>query len=176
MPRTVIDCARHLSEWEMDVLLDSAIRRGMPRSIFRSRMEAICVSGRPGGRLIKKIVAERDTEQGLTHSAFERLLLRTIKKARLPMPVCQWPYVDGDFRAYIDLAYPELGIAIEADGYRWHDGRRAFEADRKRASELASRGWRVIHVTWLQLKYDSEAVVTTLERALRTPALVQLRA
>jgi very-short-patch-repair endonuclease len=139
-------------------------------------MEAICVPGRPGGRLIKKIVSERETEQGLSDSAFERLLLRTIKRAQLPVPVCQWPCVDRDFCAFIDLAYPELGIAIEADGYRWHDGRQAFEADRKRASELASRGWRVIQVTWLQLKYDPEALVTRLDRALRTPPLAQLRA
>lgn len=176
MPRTVIDCARVLPEHDTDVVLDSAIRQGMRRSVFLSRMEAICVGGRPGGRLIRKLVGERETEQGLTGSAFERSLLRAIKKAGLPMPVCQWPCVDAGFHAYIDLAYPEFGIAIEADGYRWHDGRRAFEADRRRVSELASRGWRVIHVTWLRLKYEPEAVVAGIQRALRTPALVQLRA
>lgn len=175
MPRTVIDCARHLSEEEMDVLLDSAIRRGMRRRTFMSRMAEICVPGRPGGRLVRKLVSERETEQGLTGSAFERLILRTIKWAGLPMPVCQWPCADKGFKAYIDFAYPEMGIAIEADGYRWHDGRQAFESDRRRMSELASRGWRVISVTWTQLKYDSVGVTTRLERALRTPPLVQLR-
>lgn len=116
MPRTVIDCARVLPEHDTDVVLDSAIRQGMRRSVFLSRMQAICVGGRPGGSLIRKLVGERETEQGLTGSAFERALLRAIKQARLPMPVCQWPCVDAGFQAYIDLAYPEFGIAIEADG------------------------------------------------------------
>ncbi|MQA99275.1 MAG: hypothetical protein GEU78_03130 [Actinobacteria bacterium] len=175
MPRTVIDCARRLSEQETDALLDSAIRRGMKRSLFIERMEALCVPGRPGGRLIRKLVAEREAEQGLTGSAFERLMLRAIKQDGLPIPVCQWPCVDGSFAAYIDLAYPEFGIAIEADGYRWHDGRRAFESDRKRVSELASRGWRVLQVTWLQLKYEPTTVMARLRRALDTPPLTQFR-
>jgi hypothetical protein len=109
MPRTVIDCARRLTERETDILLDSAIRRGMFRSVFLSRMEAVCVPGRPGGRLIRRLVSERETEQGLTGSAFERLLLRTIKRAHLPTPVSQWPCIDHEFRAYIDSLIQSWG-------------------------------------------------------------------
>jgi very-short-patch-repair endonuclease len=103
------------------------------------------------------------------------VLLHSLKQARLSMPACQWPCLDEGFTAYIDFAYPEHGLAIEADGYRWHSGRHAWEADRKRMSELASRGWRVIQVTWIQLKYEREAVIDRIRRALATPALVQLR-
>ncbi|MGH2807044.1 MAG: DUF559 domain-containing protein, partial [Actinomycetota bacterium] len=69
----------------------------------------------------------------------------------------------------------EFGIAIEADGYRWHDGRVGFERDRLRTSELGSRGWRVLQVTWLQLKYDRAGVLARIRRALDTPAVVELR-
>lgn len=175
MPRSVIDCARFLAEQQLDVLLDSAIRSGMGKQLLLDRMDELCVPGRPGSRSIRKLVAERETEQGLTGSAFERVLLRSLRQARLPMPVCQWPCLDDDFAAYIDFAYPEHGVAIEADSYRWHSGRHAWEADRKRTSELSSRGWRVIQVTWIQLKYEPEAVIDRIRRALATPALVQFR-
>jgi very-short-patch-repair endonuclease len=175
MPRTIIDCARSLPEQELDVLLDSAIRSGMAKQLFLDRMDALCVPGRRGSGAIRRLIAEREAEQGLTGSAFERVLLHSLKQARLSMPACQWPCLDEGFTAYIDFAYPEHGVAIEADGYRWHSGRHAWEADRKRTGELASRGWRVIQVTWIQLKYEREAVIDRIRRALATPGLVQLR-
>ena len=76
--------------------------------------------------------------------------------------------MDG-FAARIDFAYPDHALAIEADGYRWHQGRAAWERDRTRTSELASRGWRVLQVTWLQLKHRPDEVIARIERALRTP-------
>ena len=102
-------------------------------------------------------------------------MLRELRKSGLPLPVCQHPVINESITAYIDFAYPEFGIAIEADGYRWHDGRTAFERDRWRCSELASWGWRVIQVTWLQLKYDPEGVIQRVRRALHTPATAELR-
>jgi very-short-patch-repair endonuclease len=68
--------------------------------------------------------------------------------------------------ARVDFAYPHQGVIIEADGYRWHDGRSAWERDRLRVSELAARGWRVLLVTWLQLKYRVEDVIDRVRRAL----------
>jgi very-short-patch-repair endonuclease len=175
MPRTIIDLASMLPEEALDIALDSAIRAGMWRSTFRERFDALSTQRLPGLALLRRIVQERETEQGVTGSAFERRLLRLIKRSGLPLPVCQHPVRNESVTAFIDFAYPEFGIAIEADGYRWHDGRVAFERDRLRTSELASWGWRVIQVTWLQLKYHPVGVVRRIERALATPAIVELR-
>jgi predicted transcriptional regulator of viral defense system/very-short-patch-repair endonuclease len=175
MPRTIIDLAAILDEEALDIGLDSAIRRGMWRSTFLDRFADVSDGRRAGTRLLRRLIAERETEQGLTGSAFERLLLRHIKKGGLPTPVCQHPFSADGFSAFIDFAYPEFGIAIEADGYRWHDGRVPFEKDRVRVSELGSWGWRVIQVTWIQLKYRPADVLRRLHRALHTPALSSLR-
>lgn len=175
MPRTIIDLAAVLSEESLDIALDSAIRRGMPRHTFLERFEALSTPGRRGVATLRRLVAERETEQGLTGSAFERRLLRLIRRSGLPLPVCQHPVRNESITAFIDFAYPEFGIAIEADGYRWHDGRRAFEKDRVRTSELGNWGWRVLQVTWLQLKYNPEGVVQRIRRALATPATAELR-
>jgi very-short-patch-repair endonuclease len=163
---TVIDMAAISSEETVDLALDAAIRQGMSRHNFLRRLDELAAPGRNGIAVIKKLVAERVTEQGLTESPFERLLLRALRKAKLPMPVCQMDLGDGDLSARADFVYPDQRLVIEADGYRWHDGRAAFERDRLRFSELAARGWRVLLVTWLQLKYRVEEVIDRIRRAL----------
>jgi very-short-patch-repair endonuclease len=175
MPRTIIDLAAVLDEEPLDIALDSAIRMRMSRSRFLERFEEVAKDRPHGIRVLRKLIDERETEQGLTGSAFERRLLRLLRRGGLPLPVCQYEVERRNFKAFIDFAYPEFGIAVEADGYRWHDGRGAFERDRVRTSELGSLGWRVIQVTWLQLKYDPAGVLERIRRALDTPAIVALR-
>lgn len=175
MPRTVIDVASLMKEEALDIALDSAIRRGMPRDTFLARFVDLSRARPPGAALLRRLIEERETEQGLPGSAFERRLLRLIRKQGLPLPVSQYPVSTDTMRAFIDFAYPEFGIAIEADGYRWHGGRAAFERDRDRSSELASWGWRILQVTWLQLKYDPGRVAARIRRALSTPGVTFLR-
>jgi very-short-patch-repair endonuclease len=45
------------------------------------------------------------------------------------------------------MAYPNLMIAIEFDGYEHHGSRYRFDADRDRYTELSLAGWLVVHVT-----------------------------
>jgi predicted transcriptional regulator of viral defense system/G:T-mismatch repair DNA endonuclease (very short patch repair protein) len=166
MPRTVIDMAAVCGEEVVDIALDAAIRKGMSRQRFLERVDDLAAPGRNGIGTIKKLVAERVTEQGLTESPFERLLVRALRNARLPLPVCQGHLGDGGFSARVDFVYPDQRLVIEADGYRWHNGRAAWERDRLRISELAARGWRVLLVTWLQLKYRVDEVLDRIRRAL----------
>jgi very-short-patch-repair endonuclease len=162
MPRTVIDMAAVCREETVDIALDAAIRQGMSRRRFLNRVDDLAAPGGNGIAIIRKLVTERVAEQGLTESAFERLLMRELKKSRLPLPECQSPI--GEFR--VDFAYPEQRLVIEADGYRWHEGRAAWERDRLRISELAASGWQVLLVTWLQLKYRADEVIDRIRRAL----------
>ena len=166
MARKVIDMGAVCSEETVDIALDVAIRKGMSRRRFLNRLDGLAAPGRNGIGIIKKLVAERVTEQGLTESPFERLLLRALRKARLPLPACQVVPGDGDFSARVDFVYPDQRLVVEADGYRWHDGRVAWERDRARISELAARGWRVLLVTWLQLKYQVDEVIDRIRREL----------
>ena len=61
----------------------------------------------------------------------------------LPRPEAQW-VVDtrhGEFVARVDLAYPELKIAIEYDG-AWHWKQR--REDERRWARLRAEGWVVL--------------------------------
>jgi very-short-patch-repair endonuclease len=51
---------------------------------------------------------------------------------------------------------------VELDGYAVHGTRRSFEGDRERDRLLQARGWRVIRLTWRQLRDDPAAVARDL--------------
>ncbi len=74
--------------------------------------------------------------------------LRAIAAAGLPAPVQQHVVRRADGRiARIDLAYPDLWIAVELEGWAWHAHRGAFDEDRIRRNELTLLGWLVVQLT-----------------------------
>jgi len=48
----------------------------------------------------------------------------------------------------IDFAWPELLVAVEAEGFEWHGSRARRKADKIRVAALERLGWRVLVVTW----------------------------
>ena len=110
---------------------------------------------------------------GLTRSAAERLLLRLIAQAKLPLP-----RTNIRLHAYeVDALWPEHRIVVEVDSYAHHAGRWAFERDRVRDADLDLAGYRVLRITWRQLTREPHATVARLARALTLspPALPAAR-
>jgi very-short-patch-repair endonuclease len=66
--------------------------------------------------------------------------------------------------ARVDLALPELKIAIEYDG-RWHEGDRQRALDNERIARLRAAGWIVIIVT-AELLRDPRALVAAVAGAV----------
>ncbi len=79
----------------------------------------------------------------------------------------QYEVRDGSrFVARVDFAYPDHRVAIEADGFRYHDNRRGFDDERARGNQLEAMGWRVLRVTSKHLEQNPEGVVGWVGRAL----------
>jgi hypothetical protein len=57
-------------------------------------------------------------------------------------------------------------LVVEVDGYQFHGHRHSFESDRRRDQQLVAAGYRVIRVTWLQLRDQPVAVVASIAQAL----------
>ena len=57
-------------------------------------------------------------------------------------------------------------LAIETDGFEFHREREDFERDAAKLSFLATRGWRVIHVTSRQLRDAPETLERRIAQAL----------
>ncbi len=72
----------------------------------------------------------------------------------------------GHVMARVDLAFPELRIAIEYDG-AWHAEPGQFAKDRQRLNRLVAAGWRVIHVTAADLR-DPDALIARIRALIAT--------
>ncbi len=98
----------------------------------------------------------------LTRSELERLFLRLCRRHRLPQPE-----VNARVGPYeVDFLWRDRGLIVEADGFRHHSDRAAFEADRARDALLQSLGFRVLRFTYQQLSEDRSAVVAVLRPLL----------
>ncbi|MDX6607205.1 MAG: hypothetical protein QOD14_1745, partial [Solirubrobacterales bacterium] len=58
-------------------------------------------------------------------------------------------------------------LIAELDGYRAHQGRAAFEADRARDLRLKLLGYDVVRLTWRQLIAEPADIAATLRGLLR---------
>ncbi|HEU5002419.1 MAG TPA: DUF559 domain-containing protein, partial [Actinomycetota bacterium] len=104
--------------------------------------------------------------QAAAESTPEVLLERLMIAAGLPPPVRQFTLA-RDGRTYrVDLSYPELKLAIEFDGYRYHWGRKKWRQHLARSNVLMLLGWRVLHITWDDLVFHPEKVVAQVREAL----------
>lgn len=116
------------------------------RETFRGRIQQQ-LARRPdprgtvrGGRLLGLATGRADSPP-------ESWLLWAIVDLGFPPPESNWCVrsSDGRVRYRVDLAWPELRIAVEYDGYATHVDRHAEDA--ARAEDLRRRGWIVIRVT-----------------------------
>ena len=90
-----------------------------------------------------------------------------IMAARLPEPVVQFVVRRaGRFIGRVDLAYPELKIAIEYEGDGHRVDRRQWRSDIRRQRELEAAGWIVIRVTEADLADGGESLLRVLRRAV----------
>ncbi len=84
--------------------------------------------------------------------------------AGFPNPVTQHPILtlSGDLLYRLDLAWPELRIGVEYDGYEAHEGRDEYDAERDR--RLAGRSWSIIRARKEDLA-DPARVLAEIRRA-----------
>jgi very-short-patch-repair endonuclease len=69
--------------------------------------------------------------------------------------------------AYLDFAYPAAFLGLEADSYLHHSTRTAWSRDRVRNNELVALGWRVLPVTFTELKQAPSSVADQVRRCWR---------
>jgi very-short-patch-repair endonuclease len=66
-------------------------------------------------------------------------------------------------------------VIVELDGRAAHGTRSAFASDRERDRLLLLAGWRVVRITWRQLRDTPELIAADLRELLERPATSTLR-
>jgi very-short-patch-repair endonuclease len=103
-------------------------------------------------------IGDRGGAVDLTRSELERRFLRLCQGRRLPTPEVNARV--GSF--VVDFLWRDQRLIVETDGYRFHRGRWAFEADRARDIELKLRGYEVVRFTHRQVVHEAAGVAHTL--------------
>jgi very-short-patch-repair endonuclease len=163
--RTIADLAPVYPKAKVGRLLDYAQAE---RLVTRAEMEARA-TGRKHDDVLRELLDERPATPRPMGSEFEAALFRILLDAGLPLPVAQYGVLmpDGTY-VYVDFAYPDLLLILEADSYIWHVSLDAWRRDRERNSELVVMGWSILPITWDLVRFGAAEVARRVGRARKT--------
>jgi very-short-patch-repair endonuclease len=170
---TLIATAAVVRADRLSDIVDSALVQGLTRADrVLARLDRLGRRGRRNAGRLALLLEQRIGGARPHESRFERRLCSLLERRGLPRPEVQFEVrVGGRLVGRADLAYPELRVAIEADGYRWHGGRGAWERDLARRTALAAAGWLVLHFSWRDLAQRPGSVIATVRAALDSRGL-----
>jgi very-short-patch-repair endonuclease len=161
--RTLLDLAATASLRELEHAVNEA---RIARLLDRPSLDAL-VTASAGARGHAALRTVLSGGPGVTRSTMERRLLGLVRRAGLPRPRTNVKLLG---RHEVDALWPDRRVAVEVDGYAVHSGRDTFENDRRRDGDLLAAGYRILRVTWLQLRDEPEAVVARLAAVLARSA------
>lgn len=123
--------------------------------------------GRHGSVMLRTILAEEKQVWGVTREELEERFTAVLDATDLPRPRRNADLaVDGRFFE-VDCLWQAQRLIVELDGGSVHGTWRTSERDRARDRLLVADGWRVVRITWRQLRDDAPSVLADLRRLLR---------
>jgi len=153
--RTLIDIAPRLSDWQ----LEAAVNRADNHDLVDPECLADQVRHLPGstGAAALRALLEPSTFR-LTDSELERMLLRLVRSAKLPLPDTQVRLRAGR----VDFLWRELGLVVEADGLRYHRTAATQARDAKRDRAHAADGLITLRFTHHEVRHEPRKVASEL--------------
>ena len=153
--RTLLDLAGVLAPFRIEKLIHEAEYRlltdvvSLPTLIER-------YPGRRGIRALRRILASGRLGEDRTESELEDLFRAFLGERDLPAPRWNVPMVVRGTSIRPDCVWPQWRLIVELDGRAAHERRRTSESDRARDRRLQVAGWRVVRVTWGQLRIEPD--------------------
>ncbi|WFE39528.1 hypothetical protein [Micromonospora sp. WMMD998] len=162
--RTCWDLACWLDGVEAVAHIDALLHRQAT-----DRAELMAYLGRRAGeRGARRFAEALGLADGGAESLPESRLRVRLIRAGLPRPVTQHVITrQGRFVARVDLAWPDLKVAVEYDGL-WHHDAEQFHRDRRRLNQILRDDWIVLHVTSRRMAEDFDGVLAEIRAALTT--------
>lgn len=149
--------------------VDEAVDRGLASRLLtvaavEAELDRLAGRGRAGVQTVREALDRRLATDRRPPSVLESRMGRLVKAARLPLPVTEYPVLEGSYR--LDFAWPTARVAVEVDGYRAHSSWDAFSGDRRRQNDLVLAGWTVQRFTWDDVRYRPAQVASAIRAAL----------
>jgi very-short-patch-repair endonuclease len=166
VPRTLFDLA--------SVLPQRLVERAVNEAEMRQLLDPLSLADlvdrhthRHGIRAIRSILDDLRVGGTVVRSELEWRFRQFVRSRRLPPP---------EFNAHLfvaprwfecDCLWRAEQLIVELDGRAAHGTSAAFERDRARDRTLNTSGWRVVRVTWRQLREEPEALAADLVKMLQ---------
>jgi hypothetical protein len=166
VPRTVLDFAAVASRRQLENALNEVeVRRLTDKLSIPDLLERY--PGRQGSALLREILAEKTAARGITRRELEERFAALLDSTDLPLPRCNADIAVAGRFFEVDCLWGRERLIVELDGRAVHGTDQAFEKDRERDRLLQADGWRIVRITWRQLRDDAPAVLADLRRLLR---------
>lgn len=167
--RTLVDLGLTSPRWEVSRALTTAISSKLLtiQDVVALR-DALARPGRNGTGVLRQVLADRlPTIEG-EESHLEARLVDLLAQGTIPRPVLQHEVWDaGRFVARLDAAYPDVLLAVEADGFRFHSSPEALQRDHRRQNQLVALGWTVLRFTSHDVRRRRPHLLHTVEDTYR---------
>jgi very-short-patch-repair endonuclease len=160
--RTLFDLAAVVSEDQLEHAFNEAEVRRLASPVSLDALLARYPARRGTAAIGRVLEKHRAYGETVTRSVLERRFLALVDAHDLPRPKLNRPSGHGE----LDASWPDERLVVELDGFAAHGTRAAFERDRARDRALQVAGWRVIRITWRQLRDDADTIAVQLSALL----------
>ena len=155
---TLVDLASCVPEWQVEQAINAADRLGLVDSeTLRATIPSL--APRPGKACIRRLAGC----DALTDTGLERKFLAIVRSANLSIPQTQ-AMVSG-YR--VDFHWPDLGLVVEVDGWRYHRTPGEQATDQRRDQAHARGGLTTLRFSEDQIRYEPRTVQRTLTAVFR---------
>ncbi len=169
--RTLIDVGGRLAPTLFEDILDAAIvQRLVTVERLEARARALWAPRRNGCAIVLRLLDEREPALRCARNLWEAKVLRVVRRLGMPPPRVNHRVHVGGRRRYLDLAWPDVKVAVEFDGFVPHSTRRVFDDDRARQNDLVADGWTVFRVTKTMLTADPTGTFRPIALAVTAAA------
>lgn len=120
-----------------------------------------------GAARLRSLLETYEAGTARTRSDLEIAFLELCERHGLPRPLVNEELATG---LTVDFVFTSERLAVEADSWRWHRGRAAFERDRGRDAVLATKGYLTLRFTDRRIESDPRIVARALTAALGADA------
>jgi hypothetical protein len=114
--------------------------------------------GQPGIRLLRQVLDKHTFR--LSDDELERLFRPIAASAGLPVPLTK--HKVNEFE--VDFFWPDLGLVVETDGWRYHRTPSAQTRDALRFQTHTAAGLTPLRFSHYQVKHEPQHVRTILEK------------
>jgi hypothetical protein len=162
--KTALDlCAVSSLERASEVIAEAVITKVLRPEVLLAAIERSGGQGRRGTRALRAVCEQLDELDGL-ESVLELHGARALASANVPSGIAQFDLVCDDGRSVrFDRAWPEVRLAVDFDGKRWHGTPARKRATRARHESIVASdwahliyGWSDVHDTPADMRHEVE--------------------